>query len=89
LSGPILADADYPAVLVARAYSDGEDLELVLHPGRQPRTQRIGIERLAPNRRYAISGVPGLDTIVADGSGRAKLMVELHGRTPITVKPAA
>jgi hypothetical protein len=89
LSGPILADANYPAVLVARAYSHGEDLELVLHPGRQPSIQCIGIERLVSNRRYAVSGIPGLDTIIADSSGRAKLMVELHGRTAITVKPAA
>jgi hypothetical protein len=33
LRGPVLAEAPFPDVQVARARSDGDDLDLVLHPG--------------------------------------------------------
>ena len=39
LRGPILTDAKYPDVLVARAFSNGDDLDLVLYPGAKPGPQ--------------------------------------------------
>jgi hypothetical protein len=87
LRGPILAEAEYPAVLVARAFSRGEDLQLVLYPGTKNGHHRIGIERLEPMRRYQVTGVPDTEVIVADAEGRAKLTVNLQGRTPLDITP--
>lgn len=86
LEGPVLADARYPDVLVAKAFSNGADLELVLHPGGAPGPQRIGIERLRPGRVYAVKGAVEPEA-VADDAGRAELTVHLHGRTAVTLKP--
>ena len=45
-TGPILAEASYPAVIVARAVTDGQALDLVLHAGAEPGPQRLGFARL-------------------------------------------
>ena len=84
--GPLLAEAPYPDVLVARARSDGDDLDLVLYPGRQPGMQRIRIERLRPGTRYAIAGA---DERVFDAApdGTAWIELELHDRTPLRIVP--
>jgi len=47
-TGPILADAKYPDVLVAKAVSHGDDLDLVLYPGKGSASQTLRIERLRP-----------------------------------------
>lgn len=49
-TGPVLAEAAYPDVLVARAVSDGHDLDLVLRPGDGARRVALGVERLVPGR---------------------------------------
>lgn len=85
---PILAEADYPSVQVARAYSNGDDLELVLYPGGGAREQKIGFARLRPGRVYAVAGE--IDRkLVADSEGRAYLNVSLAGRTQIHLKPVS
>jgi hypothetical protein len=87
LEGPVLAEAIYPDVLVARAFSDGENLDLVLYPGRPDEgagTQTIRLERLKSGRDYSVAGAsPGRFT--ADPDGTAHLDVALVGRTPVTV----
>ncbi|MEQ8659388.1 MAG: hypothetical protein RLW62_01085, partial [Gammaproteobacteria bacterium] len=55
-TGPLLEEASYPDVLVAKATSDGEDLDLVLYPGRGDGPQAIGFARLQPGRHYALDG---------------------------------
>jgi hypothetical protein len=50
LLGSILTDAKYADVLVAHAFSNGDDLELVLYPG----PQDIHVERLRPGSKYAM-----------------------------------
>jgi hypothetical protein len=87
-SGPRLARAKYPEVLVAKATSSGRDLDLVLHPGAGPTRQRIGLERLDPGAAYAIEGRPDL-AFRADDAGQAELEIELTGRTPLAIRPAA
>jgi hypothetical protein len=88
LRGPILTDAKYPDVLVARAFSNSDDLELVLYPGAKPGPQEIRIERLRPGAKYAMRH--GLEhAFTADHNGTASLSVELHGRTPIHIVPAS
>jgi hypothetical protein len=88
LIGPVLTDASYPEVLVAKAFSDGKDLQLVMYPGRAPGPQRIGIERLQPHAEYRVQGVDGVSVLRAGVDGTASLMVHLEGRTAVTLSPA-
>lgn len=85
LNGPILAHAEYPAVLVARAVSDGSGLDLVLYPGSSPGVRRVRIARLQPQRTYSIAGVLGPVHYVADALGELELDVALNGRTTVNI----
>lgn len=87
LTGPVLADVRYPDVLVAKAFSDGEGLELVLHPGAGEARQALRLARLRPGQAYGISGAEETH-ILADSQGAATLTVRLDGRTEIRVTPA-
>jgi hypothetical protein len=87
LRGPLLAEAKYPDVLVARAFSNGANLELVLYPGNAPGSQSLGLERLRPDASYQVRGANG-ERFVADASGSAKLDVMLAGRTELEISPA-
>jgi hypothetical protein len=88
LQGPILADAKYPDVLVGHAFSHGDDLELVLHPGASRGAQRIRIERLRPGQAYELRGAEK-QRFSADASGAAELSVALHERTALEIVPVA
>jgi hypothetical protein len=88
LSGPLLSEAKYPDVLVARAMSNGEDLDLVLVPGAGGGRQSIGLSRLVPGRAYAVAGRPDL-SFTADPQGAAQMLLELTGRTRIHLSPRA
>ena len=84
--GPHLADAPYPAVLVARAVTEDGRLSLVLHPGGAPGGVRIGLGGLMPGRHYRIEG--GASAFLrADANGAADLTPTLAGRTELTVTP--
>jgi len=85
-SGPVLADASYPDVLVAKAVSDGSALELVLRPGNGPVRARLGIERLRPGATYAVTGAAG-STVVASAAGTAEIHVDLSGRLEVDLRP--
>ncbi|HKY89463.1 MAG TPA: hypothetical protein VJM11_00425 [Nevskiaceae bacterium] len=88
LRGPILADAAYPDVLVARAISRGEDLDLLLHPGRAAGHEHaLVVERLQPGRRYRVGGARAASES-ADAQGRLRLHVRLDGPTAVHVVPA-
>lgn len=89
LQGPILDEAHYPDVLVAKAFSRGEDLELVLMPGSADGGPRqIGIARLVPGKTYDVSGdQPG--SITADACGRARMTIPLHARVALHLVPQA
>jgi hypothetical protein len=87
LAGPVLAEAKYPDVLVARAFSHGNDLELVLHPGAAPGPQHLSIERLRPGGHYVVQGAE-LQSFTADENGAAELTVVLSGRITVTITPA-
>jgi hypothetical protein len=70
--------------MVAKAYSSGSDLELVLYNGEDPGKQTLKIERLTPGARYEAAG----RGFTADESGAAELTVNLDGRTVVHVVPA-
>jgi hypothetical protein len=86
--GPILGGAKYPDVLVARAFSNGEDLELVLYPGANPGSQNLRLERLRPGATYVMRN--GTEhRFAADNSGSADLQIELRERTGAHITPAS
>jgi len=84
-NGPILAQAEYPQVIVARAVSDGTALNLVLYPGAEPGIAALSLGRLIPGRTYRAvqSGVQ----LKAGPDGRCNLSVVLDGRTELDVVP--
>lgn len=84
LRGPLLSHCEYPAVLVAKAVSDGTSLDLVLYNGGEPGFQLITIERLTPDAHYTASNAtPGQFTVSADGC--IELSVMLNGRTQVEI----
>jgi hypothetical protein len=86
-TGPILDEAPYPDVLVARAVTDGDALEMVLRPGRSV-TGRVAVRiaRLIPRRRYDVRGAVASE-VTADDDGRAEISVDLGGRVAVHVLP--
>jgi hypothetical protein len=83
-TGPLLAQASYPKVLVARAFSAGDDLDLVLFNGAAAGPQTIGLERLRPDGAYQVRGGQG-GGFTAGGDGTASLSVDLDGRAPLHI----
>ena len=84
--GPVLAEADYPDVLVARAVTDGHRLDLVLRPGNGPVRTRLGLAGLAPDRTYDLRGAIE-PTVVASAGGTAKFHVDLGDRLDVVAIP--
>lgn len=87
-TGPVIEGANYPEVLVARAFSHGTDLEAVFYPGRAAGVQPIGLARLKPGQAYAIEGAQE-DRLTASAEGTATIHVHLDGRTPVKVQPVS
>ena len=88
LNGPLLSEASYPDVLVAKAFSSGKNLELVLYPGDDGTQQTLGISRLQPNAKYQVR-MNGEEqpSLPSDEKGTAELLCELQGRTEILIEP--
>lgn len=85
-TGPRLVAAPYPAVLIAKARSDGRSLELVLHPGDGSCSATLAFGGLLPGRAYS-TGQPSLPTLKSDADGRATLQMALAGRTVLSLEP--
>lgn len=86
-SGPLLAEAPYPDVLVARAVTDGAALSMVLRPGGESGRHRVRLTRLRPGATYDVSGAVE-SRITADDHGTAVVDVDLSDRLDIEVHPA-
>lgn len=87
LTGPILTEANYPKVLVAKAFSDGSGLELVLYPGEIDGAQSIRVERLQAQRNYRIEGGGEIRVLQSNADGVLDVEVNLSGRTAIHFVP--
>lgn len=89
LKGPLLNQATYPDVLVAKAISsDGKSLELVLYPGNEKAAANlntIGLSRLQPNKKYLLDINKERTSFLSDNLGEAALEIKLNGRTPLLV----
>ena len=88
LAGPLLEEAPYPGVLVSKALSNGEDLQLVLHPGGTAGTFPLGFSRLRPGTRYVNRGEANSPDLHADAAGRAVADIRIDGRTALHFVPA-
>jgi hypothetical protein len=76
--GPLLAEAPYPEIIVAKAWSNGQDLELVLYDGVDSGvTADLQLERLQPGKKYWY----GHQSLTADADGKASMEVTVEGRT--------
>ena len=85
MQGPLLADAPFPEVLVAKAYShDAKTLELVLYNGKAAGAFKLGFERLSPGGKYSLSNG---QTMTADKKGCASLEVKIKDRTALILCP--
>lgn len=84
--GPVLAEAAYPDVLVARAVTDGRALDLVLRPGSRPLRTVVRVGRLAPGHEYDVRGT-ALPTVTAAPDGTADIEVDLGGRHELRIAP--
>ena len=87
LAGPLLEEAPYPGVLVSKARSEGEDLELVLYPGAATGTYPLGFSRLKPGTRYVNRAESAAPDLHADASGRAVADIRVDGRTVLHYFP--
>ena len=84
---PLLSSAPYPDVMVAKAFSHGKDLELVLYPfDKNGCESDLGLSRLVPGGAYVVSETG--ERFTANDAGEATLTVKLAGRTAVTVQPA-
>ena len=86
IDGPVLEEAPYPRILVAKAVSDGAALDLVLRPGSQPGPVSLGLSRLHPSQRYRVDGAATAE-VRANDQGKARLDILLTGRQEIRVSP--
>jgi hypothetical protein len=84
-TGPILANAAYPEVIVTRAVSDGVALSLVMHPGGESGRANLEFGRLVPGRTYRIAQTG--ESFTATSAGTQQHGVVLAGRTEIDVVP--
>jgi hypothetical protein len=84
-AGPILADAKFPDVLVAKAFShDGVGLEMVLYNGKKSGTFTLGLERLKPGQKYEVAATR--QVFIAESSGKAELAIAIKDRTVVEIK---
>ena len=83
-NGPLLEEALFPDVLVAKAYShDGDSLDLVLYPGKEAGTFSLSFSRLRPGETYDLAG----KSATAGKKGEATLDVAIDGRTAVKLVP--
>ncbi|KAF5543685.1 linalool dehydratase-isomerase precursor [Fusarium phyllophilum] len=85
LSGPILEEAPFPEVLVAKAYSeDGKKLDLVVYNGKEAGVFKLGFERLIPGQQYSVSTG---GSVTVNEAGKAFIDAKINGRTQIILQP--
>jgi len=85
----LLAEAPYPEVVVAKAWShNGKDLDVVGQEGATLRT-RLSLERLVKAEKYAFEQGGVKKTLLANVQGKAIVEVLVEGRTQFFLKPDA
>lgn len=85
-TGPHLAAAPYPEVIVAHAAQRDRRLNLILDPGRANASPLLELGGLMPERHYH-TGLAAAPFVRSDHQGRALLRIDLNDRTRITLDP--
>lgn len=85
-TGPRLKDAPHPDVLPAKAVTDGDALDLVIHPSSEGKRVILEFDRLRPTQRYYVHGSSDGE-IEADADGEGRAIVDVSGRTSVQVRP--
>lgn len=86
LAGPMIETMDYPNVLVARAWSDGEILEATFVPGGKHGTYHIPLSQLKPGKTYEVLGAVE-NKITADAEGQGRFSIALSDRLEVSIRP--
>ena len=84
--GPVIAEADYPDVLLASATNTEDSLQAVLYPGNAVGKKSITIGGLKPTRAYRVNADRSYK-VQADHQGRADISVEVSDRSCISITP--
>ena len=72
-------------MIVAKAHSNGSNVDLVLYPGVDGGTFDLEISSLLPDERYTVTGASVQD-VKADGDGCVKIPTAIIGRTEVSVQ---
>jgi hypothetical protein len=89
-TGPVLADAPWPAVLVTVARSDdAESLDLALRPGPADTREAVtlGFTQLRPSTTYRLSGAGPDVLLAADADGRATVQQAVTAPLRLRLRP--
>jgi hypothetical protein len=86
--GPHLESLSYPEVLVAAAHADAprSHLRAVLYGGSGDGLQAVGVAGLRAHTLYRVCGAT-VPVVLSDGRGKARLHVDLQGRTCLHLAP--
>jgi hypothetical protein len=85
-NGPVIAEADYPDVLLASATNTEDSLQAVLYPGNAAGEKSITIGGLKPTQVYRVNADRSYK-VQADHQGRADISVEVNDRSCISITP--
>lgn len=85
-TGPHLASAPYPDVVVTRAVCEGGKLDLILDPGEKPAMPLLEFSGMMPERHYR-TGLGNQAFLKTDRNGRAALQLVLTKRTRVSIRP--
>lgn len=88
-TGPILSGADYPDVLVAKAVTDGQNLDLVLQPGNGPASTTLRFSRLSTSDYTVIQDGEKLSPLRVGSDGTANLPLRIDRRTEVRIEQLA
>ena len=87
LTGPLLQDVNYPDTLVARAVSNGSNLEMVLVATGESGVHKLSFARLSPGQTYSVTGENISEELVSDNQGKATLEIPANGRQQLELSP--
>ncbi|MCB1474590.1 MAG: hypothetical protein H6883_02185 [Rhodobiaceae bacterium] len=85
-AGPQLMIAPYPEIVIRRAISRGDILDILIEPGRPDVSSVLEFGDMKPQRLYR-TGLPAQPFIKSDRLGRARLRIALVKPTRIALEP--
>jgi hypothetical protein len=85
--GPQLEAVPYPDAMVALAVTDGDALDVTLRATNGAKRISVELSQLRPQSSYALNGAVE-SSLVADGRGRASVLVDLDRRRELRIVPS-